>query len=470
MRPTRLGPAGRDLRDNHNKGNQDKDTTRMTIRIDWRCACAWWRLALCGAFVALSAAPAGAGWGMNDATVVYPLPLTQAGMDWMLAPHDKGLGGVLLPRKFWQRIPPIHQVEDMARTYRNLRVVAVRFDPCFKDAGDCRPQVRFVWQPIDQAGYGSSVPQGLEAKDAAVHSFHTLTPAAFRQLMAEYDLLSRGQYAARDDLTLRIHPAIRQQGLDGRFAQGLRQLLLKYCGEANLWRVTSMSTQVGDDKWEFGGFNIVAGEPVDIVIPRTGKATRQSYFMSLMSERDYTNGKISPAPLGEDNINRMLRDSRTLAINDANTLLSLGESIVRIENPDIHSPESMDCVSCHATQVAGSLLFDKQPRLAQNPRIVSQAYRNSPLLRDPPTNPTRSRVFRALGYFEKFPVLSRRVVNETAAVVARLNSGMPRWGQAPGRTDTPLSDNPAEAPARQADDSSLVKMKRAQAAASKRDL
>lgn len=393
------------------------------------CRC----LALCGWLGLWAALPAWAGWGMNDATVVYPLPQTEAGMNQMIAPQDEGRGGPLLPQKFWQQLPAINQGESLARTYRNLRVVAVRFDPCFKVEGECRSQVRFVWQPIDQAGYGSTSPQGLEAKDAAVHSFHTLNAAVFRQMMAEYDLLSRGPAGTRDDQPLQVHPAIRQQGLDGRFALSLRRLLLKYCGEANLWRVTAMSTLVGGDKWEFRGFNIVEGKPVDIVIPRTGSATQQSYFVSLLSERDYTNGKLSPPPVGEDNLNRMLRDSRTLVIQGADTLASLAESIVRIENPDIHSPDSMDCVSCHASQVAGSLLFDKQPRLAQDPQIVSQAYRNSPLLRDLPTNPTRPRVLRALGYFEKFPVLSRRVVNETAAVVDRLNGSVPRWGQGAGR-------------------------------------
>lgn len=415
----------------------------MMVRPDRRPA-AWWRLVLCGVLGAAAMLPAWAGWSMNDATVIYPLPQTETGMDQMLAPQETGKGGPLLPHKYWQRLPALNQGESTARTYRSLRVVAVRFDPCFKAEGACHAQVRFVWQPIGPAVYGSSSLGGLEAKDAAVHSFHTLTPTAFRQMMAEYDLLSRRVADLRDDQPLQVHPSLRQQGLDGRFAQDLKRLLLKYCGESNLWRITAMGTLVGADKWEFLGFNIVDGQPVDIVIPRTGKATRQSYFVSLLSERDYTNGKLSPAPMGEDNLNRMLRDSRTLVINDAATLRSLGESVVRIENPDIHSAESMDCVSCHTSQVAGTLLFDKQPRLAQDPQIISQAYRNAPQLRDLPTNPTRPRVLRALGYFEKFPVLSRRAVNETAEVVERLNSNVPRWGARSGKVAAQSSGNEGE--------------------------
>jgi len=391
------------------------------------------RMLLCACLGMATTLSAWAGWGMNDATVVYPLPQGEAELNAMLAPQDAGREGPLLPQKFSQRLPAINQGESPALTLRTLRVVAVRFDPCFRDGGECHAQVRFVWQPIGAAVYGSGSIGGLEAKDAAVHSFHTLSPAAFRQLMAEYDLLSRGGAGVRDDQPLQVHPVLRRQGLDGRFAQGLKRLLLKYCGESNLWRVTTMSTLVGADKWEFRGFNLVDGKPVDIVIPRTSGANTQSYFMSLLTEHDYTNGKLGPAPVGTDNLNRMLRDSRTLVIHDADTLQNLAESVVRIENPDIHSPESMDCVTCHASQVAGTLLFDKLPRLAGDPQIVSQAYRNSPLLRDLPGNPSRPRVFRALGYFEKFPVLSRRVVNETAAVVERLNGSMPRWGSGAGK-------------------------------------
>ncbi len=390
-------------------------------------------------FLVLASQHAWAGWGMNDATVVYPLPRAAAEMAHMLAPDTAGAGGRLLPLKYWQRLPVLNQGESPELTYRKLRVVALRFDPCFESAGHCLPQVRLVWQPIEPARYGSSNPRGLEAGDAAVHSFHTLSDAAFRQMMAEYDLLASGPDAARDDQPLQVHPAIRRQGLDGRFARGLEALLRKYCGEANLWRITAMSTQVGGDKWEFLGFDLADGKPVDIVIPRTGNATRQSYFVSLLSEREYTQGRISPAPAGEDNLNRMLRDSRTLAIRDAESLRRLGVSVARIENPALHTPGSMDCVSCHAAQVAGTLLLDKLPRLARDPEIAGLARRSPPTPGGPAVNPARPSVFRALGYFEQFPVLSRRVVNETAAAVARLDAGMPRWGMPAGSREFAVS-------------------------------
>jgi hypothetical protein len=418
------------MTDNKNKMNKEK--MRMTV---WSRlpALPLGRFMLCCFLCALASPSVWAGWSMNDATIVYPLPQSETEMNQLLGPYDRGLGGALLPQTYWRRVPPINQGEGAARTYKNLRVIAVRFDPCFRSAGNCLPQVRFVWQPIDKAVYGSISPFGLEAKDAAVHTFYTLQPSVFRRLMSEYDQLSRASSAMDVDVPLQVHPVIRQQGLGGAFSQGLKQLLLKFCGEANLWRVTSMSSLVGGDKWEFRGFNIVNGKPVDIVIPRTGNATKQSFSVSLGTTRDYSDGRISPSPRGEDNLNILLRNSRTLGGEDSNTLETLGESVARIENPEIHNPDSMDCVSCHSTQAAGTLLFGRVPWLRSDQQVLKHAYRSASPLQNLAGTRDSPRVFRALGYFEKSPVLSRRVINETAAAVGLLNSETPRMESAPNQ-------------------------------------
>ena len=383
---------------------------------------------------------------MNDATIVYPLPRSAGEMNQLLAPQDAGRGGVLLPLKYWQRVPSINQGEHSTRTYRNLRLVAARIDPCFKFRGDCLPQIRFVWQPIDKAVYGSISPYGLEAKDAAVHTFYTLESGEFRRFISEYRQLKESMANVRADAPLQVHPVMLKQGLGGPFSQGLRELLLKYCGEQNLWRVTSMSTLVGGDKWEFRGFNVVNGKPLEIVIPRTGNARAQSFFVSLASDSEYRNGRISPAPLGEDNLNLILRDSRAIEARDADTLKGLGASVARIENPAIHTPETMDCVSCHSTQVAGALLFGNVPWLSRDPEITRHAFRSSsPLLQSIATTRNIPRVFRALGYFEKTPVLSRRVINETAVVVSQLNEGFSRQAAAARQAATDTPPLPAEA-------------------------
>jgi hypothetical protein len=406
----------------------------------------FWRLlflfVLCCAFASPSA---WAGWSMNDVTIVYPLPQSEADMKHLLGPDDQGSGGALLPQKYRRLIPPINQGENTVRTFRNLRVVAVRLDPCFLFEGGCKPQVRFVWQPIDKAAYGSASPYGLEAKDAAVHTFYSMESSVFSQFISEYEQLIGASPETDADVPLQVHPVIREQGLDGPFSQDLNRLLLKFCGEANLWRVTSMSTLVGGDEWEFRGFNIVNGKPVDIVIPRTGNATKQSFSFSLVNDREYRNGRISPSPRGEDNLNALLRNSIMLGTIDSSVLETLGESVARIENPDIHNPDSMDCVSCHSTQAAGTLLFRKVPQLRLDQQVLKHAYRSVSPLQNLSETRDSPRVFRALGYFEKSLVLSRRVINETAAVVALLNSETPREDSVPNQAIDKQLPGPDEA-------------------------
>lgn len=417
---------------------------------------------------ALFSVPLQAAWGMNDATIVYPLPRSAGEMDQLLAPQDAGRGGALLPLKYWQQIPSINQGEQSSRTYRNLRLVAVRIDPCFKFRGDCLPQIRFVWQPIDNAAYGSTSPHGLEAKDAAVHTFYTLQAEEFGRFVADYQQLRSSMPKVGVDAPLQVHPLMQKQGLEGAFSRGFRRLLLKYCGEQNLWRVTSMSTLVGGDKWEFRGFNVVNGTPVEIVIPRTGNARAQSFFVSLASDREYRNGRISPAPLGEDNLNLILRDSRKITASGADTLKDLGASVARIENPAIHSPDTMDCVSCHSTQVAGALLFANVPWLSRDPQITRHAFRSSsPLLQSVATTRNIPRVFRALGYFERTPVLSRRVINETALVVSQLNQD---FGRKPAAQKQEAMNEPPPSISAPGASATGERMRHAASAAARRDL
>ncbi|HYP69131.1 MAG TPA: hypothetical protein VEP67_12890 [Thiobacillaceae bacterium] len=215
-------------------------------------------------------------WGMNDVTIIYPLPDHPAAASALIGPQEPGLGGPWLPQKLYARLPEINQGEGKNTTYRNLRVVAIRLDPCFRNEGACLPQVRLVWQPINTANYGSSTPVGqLEAKDASVHSFYTLESAAFQALMSDYERLKKLSGRDLSAEPLRVHPVIAEQGLAGPFAQGLRSLLGKYVGAKALWRITAMKTFVGGDQWAFLGFNVSDGTTQDVLIPRIRGATQQ---------------------------------------------------------------------------------------------------------------------------------------------------------------------------------------------------
>jgi hypothetical protein len=378
-------------------------------------------LALAG-LTALTPAKADVQWGMNDATLIYPLPYYPQEISQLISPQSTGPGGPLLPLKYFLKLPAINQGEAKLITYQNLRVVAVRFDPCFSFRGECLPQVRLVWQPINKSAYGSSTRLGLlEAKDAAIHSLHTLDAASFEALLGEYDGLRRNRGWDISNEPLQIHPVMSKQGLQGPFAKAFKALLEKYLGEKNLWRLTAMSTFVGSDQWAFQGFNIKEGAAQEIAIPRTQGATRQQFAVSSLTLSDYSNGQISPAPMGIDNLSPLLRNSRLLSATDPAMLKELGTSVARIENPNVHTPETLDCVSCHTANAAGSVLFNRFSWLKNDPKHIQESFRSSRPLQDVGLQQGSTQILRALGYFERQLVLSRRVINETAKVVERLN-------------------------------------------------
>lgn len=387
-------------------------TCRLVMRVLFSLAC----------LMALASAKAATQWGMNDATLIFPLPnhLREAGQ--LISPLLSGAGGVLLPEKHFLRLPAINQGEAKHITYQNLRVVAIRIDPCFSFKGECLHQVRLVWQPLGKSTYGSSTRYGLlEAKDAAVHSLYTLDAAAFNALLEDYSTLRDSEDVDLLDEPLQIHPVLSAQGLGGRFAQGLRGLLAKHIGERNLWRITAMSTFVGGDQWAFQGFNIHDDGTHDIVIPRTQGARQQRFFTSSLTQMDFNNGQLSPIPLGNDNLRALLENSRFLPSQSSPLLKELAASVARIENPNIHTPETMDCVSCHAAQTAGTVLFSRVPSLKGDPGHAKATFSSIYPLLNVSLLPGNTHILRALGYFERHLILSRRVINETAHVVEQMN-------------------------------------------------
>lgn len=373
--------------------------------------------------LAMMPAQANTTWGMNDVTIVYPLPYYPHETGHLISPETLGLGGALLPEKYFHKLPAINQGESGRTTYQNLRVMGVRIDPCFSFKGECLRQVRLVWQPLGKSSYGSSTRFGLlEAKDAAVHSLHALDAASFNALLEDYSALRENESMDLSNEPLQIHPILSEQGLGGSFAQGLKELLTKHIGERNLWRVTAMSTFVGGDQWTFQGFNIREDGTQDIVIPRTQGASQQRFSISSMTQTDFSNGRLTPIPTGNDNLQTLLRNSRFLPSQSSPLLKELAASVARIENPNIHTPETMDCVSCHTAQTAGSLLFSRMPALKRDPRHAEASFSSSSPLLNISSHQSNTQILRALGYFERHLILSRRVINETARVVERMNS------------------------------------------------
>ena len=367
----------------------------------------------------------GRPWGLNDVSILYPLPQTSATPGNLIAPQEHGLGGAWLPYDMYQRLPAIDHGEPADQTYQALRVVSVRLDPCFKSNGDCLPQVRLVWQPIAPANYGSTAQFGiLEAKDAAIHTLYTLTPTMFDKLLADYAALVKATGSDLRNEPLQIHPVLLRQGLDGHFATRLRTLLSKYVGPATLWRATAMQGLPGDDEWSFTGFNVRDGVAHDLAIPRIGTRS-QRIQVAQLDHSSFANGLVHPLPdVAEDNyLPDVLRERSMNRIPQSATELAI--AIADIENPTRNNPETVDCVSCHVAQPAGSLLSRTLSGLRNQPEVKAHVFQSTLPLHNSGLHLADTHVLRAFGYIDRDPAISRRVINESANVASQLNGDPP---------------------------------------------
>lgn len=328
---------------------------------------------------------------MNDLAILLPLPRAQAELDAMLAPATQGRGGALVPLDTFQATTPFE-------TYERFRAVAIRIDPCFGAVGDaaCRPQIRLVFQPV---AIGT-------AEDVGMHALYSLTSEELTALVGEITDARRADGATEDLGPLAPHPIIAREGLDGALAQAFDRIVTKYAGAENLIRI-----------------NTFAISELDV----------SQGFVSLLAW-NFTSADTAPAaarpiPAIEGSLAEMTLTAALapLVITDdpvATTADQIAgnhgfDAALRIENPHVHSPETVDCASCHMAQpqieLAG-LDGGRDSAFVASSGIPSADLASTTHL----INPDRGLNIHAFSYRLTEPMINQRTINETAANVAYL--------------------------------------------------
>ncbi len=341
---------------------------------------------------------------MVDVTVVWPLPSTGADLEGegFLRAGSSAPSGVLLPRAIFNAIPALTRVDAPDAIYENLVVVGARLDPCFREgrgAPPCSPNLRLVFQPVF-----SSLASGPEARDASIHAFYAADDQ--RQIKVAIDALARARHALALPTApaLSVHPLARSR--ENRLR--VREILLPLLGSARLVRVTSVGVHAGNAGWTFSGFDLAAdGGSSPIVIPETGGATEQ-HLLSI--EGPAISANVEPPIASADDVSLLLDDaaSRKATLLDREKAF---DAAARIENPALHNPGTVDCVSCHVSAVARSAAAKIQP-LPTSP----DAFRSTRHDLTPTTTFGNSQMIRALGYRFTELVISPRTIHESAAV------------------------------------------------------
>ncbi|NUO54097.1 MAG: hypothetical protein HOV80_35065 [Polyangiaceae bacterium] len=351
--------------------------------------------------------------GVHDVSVLFPLPEVLGQQTSMVGAELVGKRGVLFPLEVYSELPLVDVLLSNEQSYNLLRVVSARIDPCFPGLGEaCQNQIRLVMQPVvlDPAG------DHLVANDAAVHLFYSLTREEVEALLRHVVELRRASGIEDGSAPLSVHPALAAEGIEGRFARGFRDALLTYAGEENLVRVTFMALEGASDEWRFGGFDIVDGALVPLGISGL-TSSDQSFVNADRSGVSFDQASVTPESTNADDFSLFLfPDEATAALADERN--AAFAALLRIENPTRHSPNTVDCVTCH---IAAGTRAHAEQTYAMSATGAADAFISATGSEPAGRTAFGTHNLRAFGIFGSEPAISQRAANETEAVVDYVN-------------------------------------------------
>jgi hypothetical protein len=352
----------------------------------------------------------------DDLSVLYPLATSQAAFDRYLTPASPGLGGSLLPAAVYEQAfgPPgtlQHGGTPAAPALAGLRMVAFRLDPCVArleatpDAA-CENQLRVVFQTLRFDGT-----QAIAiAADDAVHAFYALRRDQLAAGVQASIALRRKHAGDQRQLgPLAPHPILVEQGVDGELAAELDQLVLQLAGASNLSRITQVTSSGLGTAWNFSGVDVANGTPTRMAIPTVPPGTTTVAFFAGFSPGTLT-GEPAFTPATEaapiDDL-QLLGDVHRAARASAADRQRAYDASLRIEDPRLHSPNTIDCASCHLAQAVRGMVGEAAFHLA------------APAPAPAPADGVNVHMF---GYKGTRASIHPRTVNEAAAVTAYVNA------------------------------------------------
>lgn len=380
-------------------------------------------------------------WDLNDVSYLYQIPTGPTGdLDHLLSPQNIGTHGTLLPKAVFDRLPTLDNAGNGNETVYNqsLRVVSVRVDPCPRLEKPCQPEVRMVWQPLWRDRYS----QQWTSRDAAAHSFYSLTQSDFEKLKERLWQLKiqNLQYDVNTQyLPLNVHPGLLNSQTKKEFNKSLNQIWLSFCGENNLKQLTFMSLLVPTRWWRFGSFSLADTTNPKWkrdLIPRLNGADFIDIFNTASESTESSQPKRGlemdgmfnslPEKYPEsDNIFSLI--SQSYRFNDERDLPVFKTKLAavdRFKNPNITHSKNLDCASCHFADASQFYAQKRFPELKSFSSV--EAFTNPNPKRYNLANTTISisstRVVRAFGYFETSPAINQRTIHDSAQSAEGMNT------------------------------------------------
>ncbi len=371
---------------------------------------------------------------VNDVSILFPLAKSRAAFDrGYLTPASTGNGGAILPKTIYERAfgpPGTLQIggTPAAPALANLKLVAVRFDPCFAersatpDESTCKNQMRLVFQTLKLQG------NATVAADDAVHVFYSISRAQLKAAVEKMVALRRRVAGDRRLGALGPHPLLKTSSgdLDVNVAAEVNALVTSLAGPSNLVQFTQFAPSGLDTTWNFSGFDVRKNAPMEIPTLPADDNKHVAFFAGFTEgqlEGDPAFVPASRAPAA-DNM-QALGNRFTANAAGAEGRRRAFEALLRLENPAMHTPDTIDCASCHAVEPARKLVGAKH--FASEMSQARGAFRADPQWVpaadvEVATQAESGVNVHMFSYKGAVPSVHRRTINESAAIVAHLNS------------------------------------------------
>jgi hypothetical protein len=342
--------------------------------------------------------------GRHDVSILVPLPAT-GDLPWKASMPARG--GALLPKAVFDKIGRsiFREIADTGE-YDALRVVGVRFDPCFTTSltAACQPQIRVIFQTLSDP-----VTRADGTNDGAVHALYNLTAQDFAGAIATLRSLDAPQNRAYQPLG--VSPTLKAQGMDSAYARGLADILATYAGPDTLARMTFMTrTDARQSSWQLGGFHVKANAATGFPAAGPIKILGTNETLQVVANEGFGSFNYNVTPQIADTVGATGLSIFSLRQLNATQRKSVAAWAQRQESPTATVPDTTDCASCHVaghtTNALGGIdaafiSLDQGPRAVGNAEAVGDN-------------------LRAFGYFGPDAMVSIRTANETAAVVRAL--------------------------------------------------
>ncbi|MBL7545425.1 MAG: hypothetical protein JNL11_16515 [Bdellovibrionaceae bacterium] len=348
--------------------------------------------------------------GLNDLTHLLPLPATDH-ISALLHPRSNGPRGELLPYTLYQKLPRMVPNLDPLMLYQqSWKVIAIRLDPCFVEtapARSCQPQIRLVWQPLLVKEYS------VGTIDATLQTFYNLTATEWQALIQQYAQLKNARVRnVRSAQALQVSPQLLNSGYQGAYWKGFSQLVLNYAGTQNLARLTFMNVNAMGNMWVFAGYNIQNGMMGLMKIPGIDKNSQVVSATRLGSPEVFLS--VVPTPTGSEHYFNFSKNSEVAKRTWSPDLIQAAtKSAIELENPRRHNSATVSCASCHMTRSVSMLTRGSFPSWNWGQILQGIVYVGSTDATNTTLSFLRGDSLRMLGYFDRTPVISDRVIHET---------------------------------------------------------